>query len=131
MFPEERRNMIMQIILKNKCANVMDLSKQFSVSEETIRRDLRYFQKQNVVKKTYGMVTLSEEIADLYVPSIKKRELKEKEEKIAIAEAAVKLIEDGQFVLLDAGSTTKKIAEKIEKFHNYKNLSVPSGYRRN
>ena len=41
MFPEDRKNKIIQIILKNKSATVVNLAKMFNVSKEAIRRDLK------------------------------------------------------------------------------------------
>ena len=60
MFPEERKNKIVQLVIKNKSASVVNLAKIFNVSEETIRRDLKHIQEENIIKKTYGVATLSD-----------------------------------------------------------------------
>jgi len=124
MFPEERKNKIVQLVIKNKSASVVNLAKIFNVSEETIRRDLKHIQEENIIKKTYGVATLSDEFNSINVTTIQKRKLKEHKEKMAIAKEAIKLLYDKTFILLDAGSTTECIAKKLKK-HNYnKNVSI-------
>ncbi len=124
MFPEERRNKIIEIMVKNERVIVKDLGKKFDVSPETIRRDLLYLQDKNIVKKTYGMASLSEGIKDIYVPPIYERKTKEKREKMAIAEEAIKLIGNNKFLMFDGGSTTECIAEKIKYLNNYEKISI-------
>ena len=54
MFPEARRNFIIEILLKNKKAMVSELAKTLKVSEETVRRDLTTLEKQGLIVKSYG-----------------------------------------------------------------------------
>lgn len=124
MFPEERKNRIKQMVLESKSITVSDLVKIFKVSKETIRRDLQCLQEENIIKKTYGMATLSDELNNINVPTIQKRKLKEYREKMAIAEEAIKLLYNNQFILLDAGSTTECIAKQLKKINYNKNISI-------
>jgi DeoR/GlpR family transcriptional regulator of sugar metabolism len=124
MFPEDRRNRIIQIMFKYKSINVKNLVKMFDVSDESIRRDLLYLQRKNMVRKTYGMVTLLNGIQSFYLPFVQERKSKEQKEKMAIAEEAVKLINSNKLILLDAGSTVEYIAEKIKYVNNHKNFSI-------
>ena len=59
MLAVERRNKIEEIILKQKSVLVVDLSKEFNVTTETIRADLEKLEKQGVLVRTYGDATLS------------------------------------------------------------------------
>jgi DeoR family transcriptional regulator of aga operon/DeoR family myo-inositol catabolism operon transcriptional repressor len=124
MFPEERKNRIKQMVLENRSVTVSALVKIFNVSEETIRRDLKCLQEENIIKKTYGVATLSDELNNINVPTIQKRKFKEHREKIAIAEEAIKLLYNNKYILLDAGSTTECIAKKLKKINYTKNISI-------
>lgn len=124
MFPEKRRNEIIQLLIRQNSINVSDLAKRLNVSSETIRRDLRKLQQQNIIKKTYGMVSLLHNSFNLYVPTIQERKEKEKEEKIAITKEAIKIIKNNKFILIDAGSTTEYLAELVHTLDNHEELSI-------
>jgi len=124
MFPEERKNRIKQMVLENKSVTVSDLVKIFNVSEETIRRDLKRLQEENIIKKTYGVATLSDELNSINVPAIQIRKVKEQREKRAIAEEAIKLLFNNKYILLDAGSTTECIARELKKSNHTENISI-------
>ena len=122
MFPEKRRDMILQIMNSERTVNVMDLAKKMNVSSETIRRDLETLRKENIIKKTYGMAII---VRDLYVPSIEDRSKKEQKEKMAIAEEAIKLIQNNdRCILLDAGSTTECVVRQMVILDTCKNMSI-------
>ncbi len=64
MLALERQRKIIELIQREKTVKVVQLSKQFEVTEETIRRDLEKLAKQGIVQKTYGgalLVSRSEE----------------------------------------------------------------------
>jgi len=124
MFPEERKNRIKQMVLENRSVTVLSLVKIFNVSEETIRRDLKRLQEENIIKKTYGVATLSNELANINVPTIRIRKFKEQREKKAIAEEAIKLLHNYKYILLDAGSTTECIAKELKKINYTENISI-------
>jgi len=124
MFPEERKNRIKQIVLENRSITVSGLVKIFNVSKETIRRDLKCLQEDNIIKKTYGVATLSDELNNINIPTIQKRKFKEQREKRAIAEEAIKLLYNNKYILLDAGSTTECIAKELNKINYTENISI-------
>jgi len=124
MFPEERKNRIKQMVLENRSLTVSSLVKIFNVSKETIRRDLKRLQEENIIKKTYGVATLSDELNNIDVPTIQKRKFKEYREKKAIAEEAIKLLHNNRYILLDAGSTTECIAKELKKINYTENISI-------
>jgi len=124
VFPEERKNRIKEMVLESRSITVSGLVKIFNVSKETIRRDLKRLQEENIIKKTYGVATLSDELNNTNVPTIQKRRFKEYREKMAIAEEAIKLLYNSRYILLDAGSTTECIAKKLKKTNYTKNISI-------
>ncbi len=54
MYAEERQQQIAQMIAKNGMVAIAELTKQFSVSSESIRRDLRALEQQGMCKRTHG-----------------------------------------------------------------------------
>ncbi|MCD8510468.1 MAG: DeoR family transcriptional regulator [Bacillus sp. (in: Bacteria)] len=54
MLPVDRRRTIVEILYNQGSVVVTELSEQFNVSEETIRRDLEKLEKERVLKRTYG-----------------------------------------------------------------------------
>ena len=54
MFAEERQNMIAAMVNKNGSVRVKDLSEQFQVTEDSIRKDLTLLEKKGLLKKAYG-----------------------------------------------------------------------------
>jgi DeoR family transcriptional regulator, fructose operon transcriptional repressor len=82
--------------------DVDDLARRFDVSASTVRRDLQHLSKENAVRRTYGGAILSAHVTET---TLEQRLAAQGREKQAIARAAIALIEDGDTLILDAGST--------------------------
>lgn len=54
MFKEERRHAIINLLIKDNSVSVSKLSGLYKVSQETIRSDLRFFQKSGMLQRCYG-----------------------------------------------------------------------------
>lgn len=119
MLAIERRNQILAQLQQEKKVIVSDLSQQYNVTEETIRRDLDKLEQQGFATKTYGGAILYEN-ATIEVPYGVRR-LTHVEGKKKIAECAQDLVEDGDRIMLDASSTALFITKKIK---NKKNLTI-------
>jgi len=97
---------------------VRELSKTFNISEVTIRNDLTLLEKQNMlirarggaIKIKYHMMGPDSSFAD------KQKEFQK--EKQLITKEAIKLIEDGDTIVLDSGTTTTEIAKNLGQFKN-------------
>ena len=86
MFALERQKRIMELLRENGSVMVNDLSRDFGVTLETVRRDLEKLEQMEQVRRTHGGAVLFEEIAlDL---SLEKRSGLNIEGKIAIAKKA-------------------------------------------
>lgn len=119
MLAIERRNEILAKLQEQKKVVVNDLSQQYNVTEETIRRDLEKLEKEGLAKKTYGGAVLNESFnTDLPYTVRKKANVKGKQ---YIAEKIGQMIEDGDHIMLDASSTALFIAKKIK---DKKNITV-------
>ncbi|KLU59069.1 glucitol operon repressor [Peptococcaceae bacterium CEB3] len=108
LFANERKQKIVEILEQTPSVKVAELSNLFQVSEVTIRRDLQELDEAGVVKRIHGgAVNLS--LAS-FEPTLTEKEEEYIDEKKAIASAALKLVEEGDTILLDAGSTTFQLA---------------------
>jgi DeoR/GlpR family transcriptional regulator of sugar metabolism len=119
MMVAERRKFIRDLLLKNKSVKVSALVELFHVSEETIRRDLFQLEKEGIAEKNYGGAILIEEFTDPFVIlPLDERKLQYSREKDLIGKAAAQLVNDGQIIILDAGSTTWYVAKNLPENSN-------------
>ncbi|WP_340114924.1 DeoR/GlpR family DNA-binding transcription regulator [Maribellus mangrovi] len=119
MLPKQRRQKIFELIREDGNAKVLNLSRIFKVTEVTIRQDLEKLEEEGLIVREHGGAHLK----DIGM-SVRNIELLSKEhmsEKEAIARKAVALINDGDTIILDSGSTVTEIAKQISGF---KNLTV-------
>jgi DeoR family transcriptional regulator of aga operon len=112
---EERRQHILSLIQNEGRVLVGDLSRDLGISQITIRKDLEYLQSRGLVQRTHGGA-LRIQASALFDPSLQEKQKQHSQEKQRIAEAAVKMVEEGQCVMLDSGTTTTAIAHQLRKF---------------
>ncbi|MBQ9117065.1 MAG: DeoR/GlpR transcriptional regulator [Clostridia bacterium] len=119
MLAIERRNAISELLAARGKVIVSELAKEFSVTEETIRRDLDKLEKEGIATKTYGgAVSGNSSVTD--VP-YRVRLGVNVDKKKAIAEKVATLIKDGQRIMLDASSTAIYVTRAIK---NKSNITV-------
>ena len=112
MISEERRARLMKLISERGYVQVTDLVKQFDVSPVTIRRDLETMEKEGLlIRKRGGAIRRSQGVT-MELPYIIKQ-VQNIEIKKRIAEQALGMVEDGFSVILDSGSTTFELAQKL------------------
>ena len=112
MFAEERQNQIAAMLAVHSSIKVTELSETFRVSESTIRRDLQEMEEKNLHKRTHGgAVGLQKRT---FEPSFKEKRAEYFEDKIRIGELAAELVNEGDSVILDTGTTTLEIAKRIK-----------------
>lgn len=117
MYPEERLIKIMEILKQESKVEVESLTKYFQVTGSTIRADLRELENRNLILRTHGGAMLREALdeglkTDLD-PVYEKRLLQNLESKEAIGKAAAELINEGESIMLDDGSTTLQVARYL------------------
>lgn len=115
MLVEERRDRIVSIINMEGKVYVKELSRGLGVTTETIRKDLDYLSSREKVLKVHGGALKVEEkdTFDL-VKYYKKRENKMYQEKSRVAKAASELIEDGDVIALDIGTSIVRIINYLK-----------------
>lgn len=106
----ERRSEIVDILLQEGSIRVADMAKTFGVTTETIRKDLAYLEKENILQKSHGGAVIS---GETLVHHIAPRSAENTEAKKKIAVKAVEQICPKDVVLLDSGSTTALIARQL------------------
>ena len=113
-----RRALILQLLDQNAEVRVTEIARNTGISEVTIRKDLNALQRRNLLIRTHGgamrkpVDNLNEDTA------IDKKRMFNFLEKQRIGEEAVKLIKDGDIIMLDSGTTTMEVAKNLDKFHN-------------
>lgn len=114
---ENRWNKIRNLLRERGYISIQDLSTSLSVSEATIRRDLVKMEENDMLERLWGGARLkgneiTNENANFDDTYILKFSLN-LDRKTAIAKAAAALINDGDCVFIDAGSTTSMVVEHI------------------
>jgi DeoR family transcriptional regulator of aga operon len=115
MLIEERRQHVLATMQQHGRVLVSELSETLGISRITIRKDLDYLEAKGLVQRTHGGA-LAPQNSSLLDPSLQEKAHRRLKEKQRIAEAAVKLVHEGQCVLLDSGSTTTAIARALRSF---------------
>ncbi|PFO06313.1 DeoR family transcriptional regulator [Bacillus sp. AFS076308] len=111
MLVAERQKKIVELVNERLSIRVTELSKIFSVTEETIRRDLEKLEKENLLMRSHGgAVSIEKDQGEI---SYLEREITNAEQKKAIAAAAVRLIEQGDQIVLDASTTAWYVAKEL------------------
>jgi len=107
----QRHLKIQEIIHSRDFIDLESLGHSLEVSESTIRRDLMELEKKGIIKRVHGGALSNpsrEEILDYRWNSARYHE-----EKKRIGKAAASLIEDGQTLILDGGSTVAELAKNL------------------
>jgi DeoR family transcriptional regulator, aga operon transcriptional repressor len=114
---EERRRAIVELVNRDGRVLVAELSKRFETSQVTIRKDLELLHEQGHLHRSHGGALPAQDGA-LEDPSLREKEQLHRKEKLHIAAAAVRMVKEGQVVILDSGTTTTAIARSLRGFRN-------------
>lgn len=112
MLAIERKNKIRDIVTQNKSGTVLELAKLFSVSEETIRRDLKQLEEEGLLVRTYGGAYVKDSAQSEVAVEI--REKIYIENKQIIAQKCSPLISNGDSVFLDSSTTAFYVCDAIK-----------------
>jgi DeoR/GlpR family transcriptional regulator of sugar metabolism len=108
MLKEERQKRILdQLRLEGKVL-ASELSAGLNVSEDTIRRDLHDLSQMGMIQRVHGGALLRSPAATYAV-----RQEQAAAAKTEIAEAALKLVRNGQVIIMDGGTTTLQVAQRL------------------
>ncbi len=119
MLAQQRRSKILELLQEEGSARVSALSKVFEVSEPTIRQDLERLEAEGYITREHGgayLKTIPEQVRSLTL-----QHTENMDKKIRIGRKAAELINDGDFIILDSGTTVTEIAKNLE---NKKDLKI-------
>jgi Transcriptional regulators of sugar metabolism len=111
MLPEERKEQIIIMLNRDGNVTVKNLSEQFNVTEDCIRKDLTWLQNAGKLKKTYGGAMPVR--ANTHMLEVKKRKNINLEAKKKIAKKAVEIIKDNDMIFLDISTSSIEIAKLL------------------
>jgi DeoR family fructose operon transcriptional repressor len=114
LFAEERQRAIVEHLRHQGKVTVEAMTVAFGVSPPTIRADLTRLEERGLLRRTHGGAIAVGNT--LYEPPYAERAVLRQLEKRAIAEAAANLVQDGETLLLDAGTTCHEIALRLKEF---------------
>ena len=110
---EERRRLIVEQVERAGRATVEELAGRFKISPVTIRADLEALARNAAIVRSHGGALPAPAHAVDTPLSIK--ETRHHAQKRLIGQAAARLVEDGQTIILDSGSTTIEIARALRQ----------------
>ncbi|HEX4773843.1 MAG TPA: DeoR/GlpR family DNA-binding transcription regulator [Bryobacteraceae bacterium] len=111
MLTTHRRRLILDRLTRDGQIIAKTLSQELQLSEDTIRRDLRDLAQEGLLQRVHGgALPASRAVVDLAG-----RQTLATEEKVALGRAAAQMIQPGQVVILDGGTTTVQAARHLPR----------------
>ncbi|MEL7586569.1 MAG: DeoR/GlpR family DNA-binding transcription regulator [Prolixibacteraceae bacterium] len=110
----ERRRIILEELRQNKQIYIPELNRKLGVSEVTIRKDLRYLEKKNLLIRSRGGAMITVKVGDDL--SVEERKILNLAQKKLIAAAAASLIKEGDTIIIDSGTTLMQLARLLKDF---------------
>ncbi|MBU0477194.1 DeoR/GlpR family DNA-binding transcription regulator [bacterium] len=111
MIPEERRNKILELVNNRENVTVEEIGKKFNISVITVRRDLDRLTQLGLLKKVHGGAMSIETIVDS--PLHLSQKTVNIDAKRAIAKEAIKRINDGDFIIIESGTTCLELVRQL------------------
>jgi DeoR family transcriptional regulator, fructose operon transcriptional repressor len=113
MYAEERQQAIAGLMRESGRISVAELAERFGVTAETARRDLAVLERAGLLRRVHGGAVATTALS-MIERGVAERDSTRAEQKANIAKAAVALLpQAGGAVLLDAGTTTARLASMM------------------
>lgn len=119
MRPQKRQNEILASVRLHGACSIIELARQFEVSDETIRRNIKPLVRAGLIEKVHGGIVLSQKLEP--EPPFEKRMSERVEAKQLISARLATIINNGDSIMLDTGSTTAYVARALSQ---HRGLSV-------
>ena len=113
MLTEERHSMIIKAVNERSSVTIAELAEMLDVSASTVKRDLIILANEGKIIKVRGGAMSRNESFTSVEKNVEEKASICTEEKMTIAKYAAELIENGDFVFLDAGTTTEKMIDYL------------------
>lgn len=116
LIPAQRREKIQEYLTIHQIARTADLCELLDTSEATVRRDLEWLEKKGVLERTHGGATLNQRM--ILEQAYQQRAQHHPDEKRRIGELAASLIEEGDIVFINSGTTATQVLQHIRSNSN-------------
>ena len=115
-----RRSAILQRLQEDSKVTVAELSKQFGVSEVTIRKDLRILKERKLLIRVHGGAIKENAVREVETEerNFNTKRLVHPKEKDAIGKAAAAHIKDGDTIIVDSGTTALEVVKHLSRFND-------------
>ncbi|MFP5019381.1 DeoR/GlpR family DNA-binding transcription regulator [Pseudonocardia phyllosphaerae] len=117
MYAAERQQWLLDRTRDRGRVDVAAVADELDVTPETIRRDLGVLERQSLVRRVHGGAIPSDLLN--FEPGVGQRDTQAGAEKERIAKAAVAEIGTAATVLLDAGTTTARLAAALPRERDF------------
>ncbi|WP_406944659.1 DeoR/GlpR family DNA-binding transcription regulator [Halobacillus sp. SY10] len=104
MLTPERQQLILKTVKNDHTSKIKRLVEVTGASESTIRRDLDQLEEQGLLRRVHGGASLRSSASE--EPTMREKVTKFHSEKQAIAQFSASLVQEGDCIFIDAGSTT-------------------------
>lgn len=111
----ERHQVILGLLKEKDIVKIQELMELTNTSESTIRRDLSQLEEMKFLKRIHGGASRLQ--GKLQEPSMSEKSSKNLQEKVKIAKYAASLVEEGDCLYLDAGSTVQAMIDFLPVKH--------------
>ncbi|MBB6731552.1 DeoR/GlpR family DNA-binding transcription regulator [Cohnella zeiphila] len=111
MLAAERKYRIVEYVKQHRVVSISELAQEFNVHEVTIRRDLAEIEQQGLVKRTHGGATIDQWMQN--EPPFDERTSQGLDQKVRIGQMAASLVNEGDHIIIDSGTTTLHIAKNL------------------
>lgn len=110
MFTTPRQTEIMRLVRAKQTCTVAELAQLFAVSDETVRRTVKPLIADGLLVKVHGGVMLPDRLDE---PPFQRRLIEQRDAKQSVAASVCELVQDGDSLILDSGTTCVHIADAL------------------
>ena len=111
LIPAQRREKIQEYLAVYQIARTTDLMELLETSEATVRRDLEWLEQKGFLERTHGGAILNQRV--VFEQEYQQRVKNFPDEKRRIGEIAASLIEEGDIVFVNSGTTATQVLQHI------------------
>jgi DeoR family fructose operon transcriptional repressor len=111
LIPAQRREKIQEFLTIHQIARTVDLCEMLDASEATVRRDLEWLENKGILERTHGGAILNQRMT--LEQAYQQRAQHHPDEKRRIGELAASLIEEGDIVFINSGTTATQVLQHI------------------
>lgn len=127
---EERRKSVIQLLHTSKRISIDQTMKALDVSESTVRRLFAQLEAEGLAIRTYGGICLNDTVVGENEYSFDLVELHNPDKKQRIGKSAAQLIESGDVIFLDSGTTVMSMCAEIERMFTVAKETDDNAYTR-